>query len=63
VNDEWPALLAAIAQQKVLQQKPPEVLGFCGVGNREIEVAPADPDLANLRVVASAKLVVQNRRS
>lgn len=60
VSDEWPALLAAIAEQKAGQREELVVLGSCGVGNREIEILPAEPNLARLKVFARAKLSIRN---
>jgi len=59
VRDEWPALLAAMAEQKVAQQDEPDVLGVRCVDNRAIEILPAGLDLAHVKVFARAKLQIR----
>jgi hypothetical protein len=46
VNDNWPALLAAIAEQKAHQAKSPEVFGYCDSALEENAMKRADPDRA-----------------
>jgi hypothetical protein len=54
-DDEWPALLSAIAEQNARRGKGPEAVGSCGVGLREIEVKPAEPDRGLGRLVSGPK--------
>jgi hypothetical protein len=54
INDDWPALLSAIAEQQVNHRRELDALGICSTGNREIKRSPAETDLDEVGLIAAA---------